>query len=124
MPWKDHLDKVGVVGSFIAAACCLGLPAILSVVAAMGLGFLIKDAILLPLLVIFLVIALIGLGFAYRVHRRLGPLALAGISSVALYFFIFVRTNSFAAYLAVGGLVVASVLNVVLRRRCAPACET
>jgi hypothetical protein len=34
MPWKDHLDKIGIVGSFIAAACCLGLPAILSIVAA------------------------------------------------------------------------------------------
>ncbi len=43
MPWKDHLDKFGIVGSFVAGACCLGLPAVLSVVAAVGLGFLIKD---------------------------------------------------------------------------------
>jgi hypothetical protein len=24
MPWKDHLDKMGIAGSFIAGACCLG----------------------------------------------------------------------------------------------------
>lgn len=39
--WKSLLDKIGVVGSFLAAACCLGL-----LFAAIGLGFLIKDAIL------------------------------------------------------------------------------
>ncbi len=33
MSWKAHWDKIGVVGSFFAAACCLGLPAILSIVA-------------------------------------------------------------------------------------------
>jgi len=123
MSWKAHIDKVGVLGSFIAGACCLGLPAVLSIVTAIGLGFFIKDAILLPLLIVFLAIALIGLGFGYRVHRRPVSLVLAGISAVALYFFIFVRTINFAAYLAIGGLVAASVLNVVQRRKCARACE-
>jgi mercuric ion transport protein len=49
MAWKDHLDKIGIVGSFIAAACCLGIPAVLSIVAASGLGFLIKDTYLRPI---------------------------------------------------------------------------
>lgn len=123
MTWKNHLDKVGIVGSFIAAACCLGLPAVLSIVAAVGLGFLIKDAILLPLMVVFLAVSLVGLYLGYRVHRRPWALVLAGVSSVAAFLFIFIHTINFAAYLAIGGLVVASVLNVVLRRRCAPACE-
>jgi mercuric ion transport protein len=123
MPWEDHIDKVGIVGSFIAGACCLGLPAILSIVTAIGLGFLIKDAILLPLMVLFLAVSLVGLYLGYRVHRRPWALILAGVSSVGAFFFIFVRTVSLAAYLAIAGLVVASVLNVVLRRRCAPVCE-
>jgi len=124
MSWKHHLDKVGVVGSFIAAACCLGLPAVLSIVAAIGLGFIINDAILLPLMIVFLVVALIGLLFGYRVHRRPGPLAIDVVSAVAIYFFIFVRTVSLAAHLAITGLIVASVLNIMLRRKCAPACKS
>lgn len=123
MRWKDQLDKLGVVGTFIAGACCLGLPAVLSIVTAVGLGFLIKDAILLPLMVVFLAVSLFGLYLGYRVHRRPWALVLAGVSAVAAFFFIFVHTINFAAYLAIAGLVVASVFNVVLRRRCAPACE-
>lgn len=123
MSWKDHLDKLGVVGSFIAAACCLGLPAVLSIVAAVGLGFLIKDAILLPLMIVFLIVMLAGLAFGYKVHRRPWPLVIGVVGAAALFFFIFVHTLKPAAYLAIAGLVVASVLNAVLRHKCAPACE-
>ena len=121
MSWKRHLDKLGVGGSFVAAACCLGLPAVLSIMGALGLGFFIHDAILLPLLVAFLAMTMTGLWFGYRVHRKTGPLALAGISAVVLFVFIFIYAP--IAYTAVGGLVAASVLNVVLRRRCAPSCD-
>lgn len=120
MSWKSHLDKIGIAGSFIAAACCLGLPAVLSVVAAIGLGFIVRDAVLLPLLVVFLAITILGLWFGYRVHRRPWALTLAGISAVALFFFIFVQTVRPVAYTAVVGLVVASVLNVMFRRKPRP----
>ncbi|TAM79745.1 MAG: MerC domain-containing protein [Acidobacteria bacterium] len=120
MPWKDHLDKVGIVGSFVAAACCLGLPAIVSIIAAVGLGFLIKDAILLPLMIVFLAVTLIGLFLGYRVHRQPWALLLGGISSIATFFFIFVHTVKLAAYIAIVGLVLAGVLNVLLSRKSAP----
>lgn len=123
MSWRHHLDKLGIVGSFVAAACCLGLPAVLSIVTAVGLGFLIKDAILLPLMIVFLIVMLAGLAFGYKVHRRPWPLVIAVVSALGLYFFIFVHTLKLVAFLAIGGLVLASVLNVVLRRKCAPACE-
>ncbi|MCF6251958.1 MAG: MerC domain-containing protein [Methylococcaceae bacterium] len=42
-------QMTSLVGTAITAACCLGLPAILSVLSAIGLGFLIHDAILIPL---------------------------------------------------------------------------
>ena len=38
----------GLFGAATAAACCLGIPVVLSAVAAVGLGFLINDAYLLP----------------------------------------------------------------------------
>ena len=119
MPWKDHLDKMGIAGSFIAAACCLGLSAVLSIVAALGLGFLIKDAILLPLMVVFLAVTLVGLYLGFRVHHRPWALLIASVSSVAVLFFIFVHTIKFATYLAIAGLVFASILNVISRQKSA-----
>jgi hypothetical protein len=121
MRWKDHLDRVGVVGSLIAVACCLGLAVLLSVVTASGLGLLIKDTILIPLMIVFLGLILVGLFLGYTVHLRPWALILAGISSVAVVFFHFIHTVRLAADLAIAGLEVASVFNVVLRRKCADA---
>jgi mercuric ion transport protein len=41
-----------------AAACCLGVAAALSALAAVGAGFLINDAVLIPLYVAFLALSL------------------------------------------------------------------
>ena len=84
MPLAKHLDKLGVVGSFIAAACCLGLPAIISIFAALGLGFLINYAILLPVLLLFLGITLFGLFQGYRRHKRIRPLVVGTVSALAV----------------------------------------
>lgn len=121
MSWREHLDKFGIVGSFIAALCCLGVPAVVSIVAAIGLGFLIKDAILLPLMVVFLLVALMGLYLGYRAHRQPWPLILGSVSSVAALIFVFVHTVRPVAYLAMAGLVLASILNVISRQKAAPA---
>ncbi len=117
---EDHLDKIGIVGSFIAAACCLGLPAVVSIVAAVGLGFLVKDTILLPLMVVFLAVSLVGMYLGYRVHHRPWALILASVSSIAAFFFLFVHQIKFAGYLAITGLVLASILNVIARQEPAP----
>jgi len=116
MPWKDHLDKLGVVGSFIGAACCLGLPGIGSILAALGLGFLINDAVLLPVLVVFLALTLFGLLRGYRRHKRIWPLMAGVASSIAAFVFIFVAFSAPLAYVAVVGLVTASLLNVIAQR--------
>jgi mercuric ion transport protein len=123
MSWKDHLDKLGIVGSFLAGACCLGLPAVLSVAAAAGLGFLVNDAVLRPLLIAFLAISVLGLGLGYRIHRRPLAVIVAALSAFAVYFFIYVRTITLFAYLGIAGLVAASILNIAFRRKRAPACE-
>lgn len=112
MSLKDHLDKLGLGGSLFAALCCLGFPAVLSFMTAIGLGFLLQDAILLPVLGAFLLVTLYGLYRGFKVHRRKLPMILGGASSVALFAFIFVSTP--AAYVAIGGVILATVLNVVL----------
>jgi len=113
MAVEQQLDKVGVVGSLFAALCCLGFPALLSVLSALGLGFLIKDAVFLPLLVVFLALTLYGLYRGYRQHGKATALVLGAGSAVALL--IFLSLSRPLAYLAIAGLIVASVLNVRLR---------
>ncbi|MEW6296487.1 MAG: MerC domain-containing protein [Thermodesulfobacteriota bacterium] len=111
----QHLDKVGIGGSLFAALCCLGFPALLSILSAVGLGVLINDAILFPLLVVFLALTLYGLYRGYQRHRRAAAVVLGGGSAVALLVFLLVFFSRPLAYLAIVGLVAASVLNVRLR---------
>ncbi|MDE2150567.1 MAG: MerC domain-containing protein, partial [Gammaproteobacteria bacterium] len=56
---NDLIKQLGsVLGAVFAAACCLGLPVLLSALSAAGLGFLIHDAILIPLLIVFVTLNL------------------------------------------------------------------
>lgn len=60
MTMKDNTKQIGtLIGSAITAACCLGLPVVISAVTAIGLGFLIHDAILVPMFMGFV-------GFRHR----------------------------------------------------------
>jgi mercuric ion transport protein len=113
---KEKIEN-GRIESFAAALCCLGAPAVVSIVASIGLGFLIKDAILLPLMVLFLLVTVIGLYLGYRAHRRVWPLILGIVSSLVALFFLFVHTVTVMAYLAMASLVLASILNVIARQK-------
>lgn len=74
-----------LAGSAFAAACCLGAAAALSALTAVGAGFLINDAVLIPAYAAMLALSLWLLYRSARVHRDLRPfwLALAG-AAVAL----------------------------------------
>lgn len=117
MSAKEHVDKVGIVGAAFAALCCLGLPAVLSVVTAIGLGFLIHDAILLPLLIVSLIVALWGLASGWRRHRHAAPLVLGGTAATTLVMFSYVYQSRVVTFVAIAGLMAASVTNIALLRR-------
>lgn len=47
---KENTKQIStLIGTAITAACCLGLPVVISALTAIGLGFLIHDAILVPM---------------------------------------------------------------------------
>ena len=115
--WKRNLDKIGVGKSLFAALCCLGFPALLSILSAIGLGFLINDAVVLPLLAVFLLVTLAGLYLGVRHHGSWLAFILGLVSAAAVLIFIFVVFNKALASISIAGLVIASVLNVWLRPR-------
>ena len=119
---KAYLDKIGPLGTLFTALCCIGTPGLLAFLSAIGVGFLINDAILLPLLVLFLAASILGLYYSYKGHANRWPLILGGLSSIFILFFVYGWFLSPMVYLGLIGLIGASVWNIFLRRRIKASC--
>lgn len=117
--WKRHLDKIGVGGSLFAALCCLGFPALLAILSAVGLGFLINDAVLIPLLVLFLSVTLWGLYLGKRHHRSWMPFFVGAAGAVLTFASIWIGSGLVMG-VGIAGLIGASLLNVWLKMRPLP----
>ncbi|MGH7614391.1 MAG: MerC domain-containing protein [Gemmatimonadales bacterium] len=72
----------GLVGSAVALLCCAGVAPVIGVLSAIGLGFLLRDAILIPLLILGLGVTLWGLWQGRRCHGRSGPLGAGLVGSL------------------------------------------
>lgn len=130
---KDLIKQfAGLIGAGVAAACCLGISAVLAAVSAVGLGFLIHDAYLFPIFVAFVGWSLWLLYRSARGHGNLAPfwLAAAGAILGAAGLWLLVTglyPINWAAYAGLAALVVGSAWDFVNGRRAAacaaPACE-
>jgi len=114
---KAYLNKIGPLGTLFAALCCVGTPGVIAFLTAIGAGFLINDAILLPLLIIFLAASIAGLYFAFKRHGNRWPLILGGASAFLILFFAYGMFIRPVVYLGLLGLIGASIWNVFLKRR-------
>ena len=121
-----------LIGAAIAAACCLGISAVIAAVGAVGLGFLIHDAYLFPIFVGFIALSLWLLYRSARGHADLAPfwLGLGGGVFGAAGLWLSVTGLYPMPWTVYGGLallVAGSVWDVVNGRRvaaCAPqVCE-
>ncbi|HVB49444.1 MAG TPA: MerC domain-containing protein [Burkholderiales bacterium] len=121
----------GVAGAAVAAACCLGVPVVLAALGAAGLGFLIRDAYLVPIFVAFVALSLWLLYRSARKHASLVPfwIGLAGGVSGAAGLWLLVTgfyPKPWPVYAGLATLVAASVWDAVAGGRravaCAPAC--
>ncbi len=116
---KENLDKIGMPGSIFAALCCIGTPALLSFLTAIGMGFLINDLILFPLLGLFLAVTGYGLAMSKKRHGRNQPLIIFGVSTALIV--ITIWFSAIGVIIGLAGLVGSTVLNIVYQRRCATA---
>ena len=100
------------IGASLAAICCIGFTPFLSLLAAIGAGFLINDLILLPLLAVFLALGLFSLKQGSKQHKSKTPFWFYLSSAVIVVVSIFVFTPF--VWLGIAGLFVASIWNVFL----------
>ena len=119
MEKAKRLDVIGSSGSTFFGLCCIGSPAIMAFLAAIGLGFLNNEYIIQPLLWGFIILTGYGLARSKKHHGRKEPLVLFGISVAVLAVTIWFTTIGFL--IGIGGIIASTVMNIVFQRRCAAA---
>jgi mercuric ion transport protein len=106
----------GVLGSGFALLCCAGAAPVLGLLSAIGLGFLINDAVLIPLLLLALGVTGWGLRQGRRCHGRHSALLVglvgAAVTVGGLYLWLPL------AFVGFGAVLLASVWNLRLLRAC------
>lgn len=130
MEWVERIaDKAGAVGSVVSAmGCAACFPAIASLGAAVGLGFLsqYEGLLLTRLLPLFAVIALVANGLGWFRHREWHRTLLGMVGPVivllALYPFFGRWWTAQLLYVGLATMVGVSIWDLVApaHRRCAP----
>ncbi len=111
----------GVIAATCAALCCAGAPIIVSVLAATGLSFLRRDAILLPVIAVALAVALWGFWRGRRAHHSSGPFVSGLLGSFALVAgVVFLHGLIARVFIDLGALllVVSAIWNARLPHAC------
>lgn len=104
-----------VAGAGIAAACCLGVTAALSVLAAIGAGFLIHDAFLIPLYLGLLGLSVWLLYRSARSHGNLAPFRAGPVG--ALMAFAGLWVSAALVYAGLAALIASNVWDFCNGRR-------
>lgn len=110
----------GVIGAGIAAACCLGVPILLSSVTALGLGFLLDDALLMPIFAGFMTWSVYLLWKSPVRRRDARPFWLGAggalLGSAGLWLLVTgIRPLPWSPYLGVSLVIAASLWNLIAR---------
>jgi mercuric ion transport protein len=77
------------LAALVTTLCCLGFPALVGFLSALGAGFLINDRYLEPLLAGTLLLTLVIVGFHLRRHHQPGPFILSLLAAGSVFFAIY-----------------------------------
>lgn len=125
------LDRLGLSASTLCAIHCAAMPFLVSVLPALGLGFLGGGTFELAMIGVSISIASLSLGSSYKLHRKLNPLMIMVSGGMLLVFNFFGHEShtelmeSLHPYIAAfGGLMIASAhwINMRLCSNC-EVCE-
>ena len=114
------------ISTLLVLKCPACIPGAVAFLSALGLGFMITQAVLKSVLVMMLLLTLSGFLFSYmKNHKNIYPLLLGAIFSIALYISRFHSFDgaSYLTYAAVIGLIGTSIWDLWLKsqKKC-PAC--
>jgi mercuric ion transport protein len=117
---RIKLENYGSFGAVVAAAACpICFPKLALIGAFLGLGaFAEYEAFFYYGAHILIVIALAGQVISYKKVKNGALLALAIISSFLFFFSLYVIVSEILAYIALMGLVIATIWMIVENRRC------
>ena len=132
---------LSALAALVTTLCCLGLPALVGLLSALGAGFLLTDRYLEPLLAGTLLFTLVVDGLHLRRHHQPGPFLLSLVAAGSVFFAIYgtgllphasggdhmadgmAATPTWSQFLAYGAILVllgTQVWDLWLYRRCAP----
>jgi len=117
---KGIVEKVGSVGSFLAALSCPACFPMFAVVgSALGLGFLqpYEGWVFLAFRILVL-IALIGNIISYLNHQNKIALIIGVGSPLLIFFSLHIYFHPILMYSGLFGLLIASILNYIFNRQC------
>jgi hypothetical protein len=134
-------SPLAALAALFTTLCCLGFPALVGFLSALGAGFLLNDRYLEPLLAATLLLTLLIVGLHLRRHHQPGPFLLSLVAAGSVFFAIYgigllpqtsggdhmadgmAATPGWSPFLAYGAILVllgAQVWDLWLYRRCAP----
>jgi mercuric ion transport protein len=132
---------LAALAALVTTLCCLGFPALVGLLSALGAGFLLNDRYLEPLLAGTLLLTLLIAGSHLRRHHQPGPFLLSLVASGSVFFAIYgvgllphasgsdhmadgmAASPTWSPFLAYGAILIllgAQVWDLWLYRRCAP----
>ena len=140
---RGGTSGLAALAALFTTLCCLGFPALVGLLSALGAGFLLSDRYLEPLLAGTLLLTLLIAGLHLRRHHQPGPFILSLVAAGSVFFAIYglgllphasggdhmgdhmadgiAATPTWSPYLAYGAILVllgAQVWDLWLFRRC------
>jgi mercuric ion transport protein len=119
MKW-GFIDKIGSVGSLLAAAACpVCFPMWAVVGSAVGLGVLSRfEGKVFLVFQSLVAVAVLGSVIAYFNHRKMLPLLARIISPALIFFGLYVFFHPVIVYSGLFGLAAGSVMNFIANHHC------
>jgi mercuric ion transport protein len=113
---RDLLKQLGsTAGAAFAAACCAGAGWALAALSAVGAGFLVRDAVLIPLFVVLLAVSLWFLWRSASAHDNLNPFYLGSVGALAALAGLW--TSAVVLFAGLLAIVASSIWDFVGARR-------
>src|SRR6266566_3686434 len=82
-------SPLAALAALFTTLCCLGFPALVGLLSALGAGFLLNDRSLEPLLAGTLLLTLLIVGLHLRRHHQPGPFLLSLVAAGSVFFAIY-----------------------------------